>query len=494
MLNQLFEYEAEGPALAMRGGMTNLRFAALLGLVLGCNSSGSTPSTPDPLVQGLHLTQVASYQVLKSTLMKDGAPLDAPEVPIIAGREALLRAFVAPDDGWDGREVVARFELTSGGVALPPIEVRKTFAGASSEGDLDSTANLDLTAEQVTADLTFAVSLREVKAGAMVTNDGAIYPTDGQAALGAQDTGSGEHVVVIPIAYDADGSGRMPDTSDRMLNALKDRMMQLYPVSKVEITVGQPLHWTTAVQATGRGWGNLLDTIINKRLSDRAPKNVYYYGMFAPSASFEQFCGQGCVLGLSPASSDPDDEYARGSIGVGYLDSYAESDVTFVHEVGHAHGRQHAPCGGAGGPDPKFPYKNGGIGDWGFDVTKMTLLDPAGKDRDMMGYCSPVWVSDYTYSALFQRIVYLNAKNGARSLVVPTRWHRIIIEGDEAIRAGEVTVAAGGETRSVDRFSSAGKDSVPGRFYPFDHIPGGILLVPEEADVGTLKFNGLTVR
>ena len=138
-------------------------------------------------------------------------------------------------------------------------------------------------------------------------------------------------------------------------------------MSKVDITVGKPLKWTTAVQATGKGWGQLLDALINLRISDGVPPNVYYYGMCAPSISFEQFCGNGCVLGLSPASTDPNDEYQRGSIGVGYLDSYAESDVTFVHEVGHAHGRQHAPCGGAAQPDPKYPYSDGSIGDWGFD-------------------------------------------------------------------------------------------------------------------------------
>jgi Peptidase M66 len=213
----------------------------------------------------------------------------------------------------------------------------------------------------------------------------------------------------------------------------------------------------------------------------------------APTDSFEQFCGGGCVLGLSPASSDPNDEYQRGSLGVGYLDSYAESDVTFVHEVGHAHGREHAPCGGAAAPDRKFPYSDGGIGDWGFDGSK--LIDPAAsRSKDMMGYCSPVWISDYNYRALFDRVTYLNAMRGARSLAVPSRWRSVVIEEGQAVRGGVVTVAAGGQASSVDRVSPAGSDTVPARFYPFDHIAGGILLVPEDADVGTLKFRGVTIR
>jgi hypothetical protein len=35
---------------------------------------------------------------------------------------------------------------------------------------------------------------------------------------------------------------------------------------------------------------------------------------------------------------------------------------------------------------------------------------------------------------------------------------------------------------------------VTARFYPFDHLPGGILLVPEEADGATLRFEGKTLR
>ena len=39
-----------------------------------------------------------------------------------------------------------------------------------------------------------------------------------------------------------------------------------------------------------------------------------------------------------------------------------DSVNTAAHEVGHAHGREHAPCGGAQSTDPSFPYSNGGIG------------------------------------------------------------------------------------------------------------------------------------
>jgi hypothetical protein len=77
---------------------------------------------------------------------------------------------------------------------------------------------------------------------------------------------------------------------------------------------------------------------------------------------------------------------------------------------------------------------------------------------------------------------------------VANRWRSIVVEDGTAVRSSVVTVAGGGEARSVERVSSAGSDIVPARYYPFDHLPGGILLVPEDADVGTLKFNGITIR
>src|SRR5579859_6923375 len=152
-----------------------IRFAIALVVVAGCSSGGPT-TVPSPLVQGIHLSQIASYQTLRATLMKDGAANDMPEVPLIAGRPLMLRAFVTPDDGWDGHEIIVRFEMTSDGTALDAVEIHKSFGAASTESDLESTANLNLTADQVTPDLTYLVSLHEEKPGPEVKNDGAIWP------------------------------------------------------------------------------------------------------------------------------------------------------------------------------------------------------------------------------------------------------------------------------------------------------------------------------
>ena len=474
--------------------MRNALLVALL-VVGGCSSSSSRSSShvADPLVTGLRVTQVFAYQGLRAMLVKDGRPVE-PEVPLIQGRPTMLRVFLTPDAGWDGREVIVRLSLNANGTALPPIDVHRTLTVASTEPDLASTANFDLTSDQVTADLTWSVSLHEVTPGLQpAVAEGAVYPTEGAAALGAKDTGVGEKIVVIPIQYNADGSGRLPDTSPAQLERLRARMMALYPVKKVDITVVAPLPWSQAVKANGSGWSSLLQAVIDQRQKDGVPSNVYYYGMFSPAASMASYCGKGCVAGLSPVLASPDDEYGRGSIGLGFADKIAEADVTFVHEVGHAHGRNHAPCE-VMDADQSYPYDGGTIGDWGYDFATKTLLDPAGKMRDMMGYCSPVWISDYTYKALFDRVTYLNQV--PQTLVTPRRWRSVLVEDGHATRGEVVAVRqAGGIERTVERtLADETVDQVPVRYYPFDHLPGGLLLVPEDADLGTLRFDGQIIH
>ena len=58
----------------------------------------------------------------------------------------------------------------------------------------------------------------------------------------------------------------------------------------------------------------------------------------------------------------------------------------------------HAPCGEAGGPDPSYPYPDGSIGAWGYDFRDGGSLVHPRTGRDLMSYCNPRWISDYSFS------------------------------------------------------------------------------------------------
>jgi hypothetical protein len=89
--------------------------------------------------------------------------------------------------------------------------------------------------------------------------------------------------------------------------------------------------------------------------------------------------------------------------------------AVFAHEEGHNFDRPHSPCGGAGAPDPNYPYPGGVIGVPGWDVFASTNnLKPAATYTDVMGYCSTQWISDYVY------ISELNFRQGSSiGIVVP---------------------------------------------------------------------------
>jgi hypothetical protein len=109
-----------------------------------------------------------------------------------------------------------------------------------------------------------------------------------------------------------------------------------------------------------------------------------------------------------------------------------------VHELGHAHGRGHAPCapgGGISGVDGRYPYSGGDTSTWGWDLRSNKLHPPSAKD--IMGYCEPAWISDYTYNALADRCEQVNAtalwSTGEGG---ETHWHGFVRYADGRMRDG----------------------------------------------------------
>src|SRR5690606_32305835 len=94
---------------------------------------------------------------------------------------------------------------------------------------------------------------------------------------------------------------------------------------------------------------------------------------------------------------------------------------------------------------------------------------------DFMGYADPTWVSDYTFEGLFERSQLVNASFDVAG--IPVVYDRILVlpSGAAAWR-GQVTLdqPLGGRLTRIE----LDEGEVEGRFFPFDHLAGGTLLVP----------------
>ncbi len=477
----------------MRSLLVSLLSLSILGALPACNAlTGSDdlsltkdkggdddddppPPPPPSLVEvaGVTITEVSVYQGVKRTLMQNGA-LYAAGVPVVANRDALVRVFVRLDGAYNGQPITGRLTLTAGGA---PIDVTQTLTGDSNEKDLTSTINFQVPAASVHEDFQYQVLLGQLEGVGAKGTGTATYPANGLELIGATNVGATLKVQLVPVQYSADGSNRLPDTSEEQLTQYKDGFWAMYPVPAVEISVHAPIVWNKTVQAFGSGWDSLLNKITQLRLDENTPQDVYFYGIFNPADSMGKYCSQGCVAGLGNLAG-PGDNYGRAAIGLGFT-GY-ESVDTALHEIGHTHGRDHAPCD-VSPADKNFPYSNGHIGVWGYNMSTQHMMDP-NIFGDIMGYCIPTWISDYTFYALLTRIKDVN---GARwtfpAELMDRTYERVQIDGHggaELIDPVFMHTPPVADKVSVVLETDGGDVTVEGAYYPYSHLDGGVVLFP----------------
>lgn len=427
-------------------------------------------------VDGVSIDAVVLYQSVARPLMANGAPVSS-STPVVANREGLLRVFYTVDGAYNGQPVVGRL-LVDG---FDPIQVQVTPSGSSRDDDLDSTVNFDVPPNALGVGSSYRVELVQARELTSGENFAATYPTSPGAydPTGARQAGT-LTVTLVPVQYNADGSGRLPDTSASQLARYADLFYAMYPITDIDIQVrSQPLAWGSAVSSNGNGWSSLLDAVADLRNSDNAPFNDYYYGIFSPASSAQNYCGGGCVAGLGFLGG-PADAWSHSAIGLGFSGDMAAE--TAVHELGHNHGREHAPCGGVSGADGSYPYSGAKIGSWGYNLLTGQLYEPNGH-VDMMSYCSPAWISDYNFENIFDRIQTVN--NAADVYTPPALAHRTYgrarVEPDGSLTwLSDITLERPplGEATPITVDTQGGPEMTTASFIRYDHLDGGVLFIP----------------
>jgi len=317
-------------------------------------------------------------------------------VPLVAGRGGFLRVFVlANQANTAAPDVRARFYkagvlLQTLTIAAPAASVPTDTVG--SQGALNRTWNAALPSTLLQAGLQIVLDVDPTNLVPESDDADNSYPANATPLNLNVQTAAALNLRFVPVLRTADGTTGGVTAANAAQYA--DQTVRIHPLAVVNVDVRAPYTYSDTAQIQSNDgnsvWLKILSQINALQAAEGGTKN--YYG----------------VISVPYGSGIAGYGYVPGRAAVGWDKLPSASGVT-AHELGHNFGRQHAPCGGAGSPDPNYPYAGGVTGQWGYDLVAGVLKPPT--FTDLMGYCSNPWISDYNYSAV------LNDRGAAPGIV-----------------------------------------------------------------------------
>lgn len=300
-------------------------------------------------------------------------------IPLVIGRDALLRAFVRADRRttlrplarariYDGTTAIATLLLTPPDSGVPTVPV---------DAALGTTYRTRIPAELVRAQLRVSVEVDPDSTLGESQRSDNFWPTGGQPRPITATTVPTFAVRFVPISLNGAIGDITAAAQERYLAVART----LWPIAQVTSDVraaftsaAPALHPTDA----NGGWNTLLNELRALKTLDGAPATTHYYGVVHPSYAEGMF---GLALVGTPVAVGWD----RRDVG-----------TIAAHEWGHNFGRTHAPCGDAPNVDGNYPHIGAAIGLVGWNSAN-DALQPA-NTPDIMSYCTPAWVSEYSYT------------------------------------------------------------------------------------------------
>jgi hypothetical protein len=320
--------------------------------------------------------RISGTQLIQSTQRSDGS------VPMIAGRDALLRVFVTATGGQQAQPRV-RVRIFSAGVPVDSVTVPSPASLVPSAVDtasLGSSWNVLIPGARVVSNLSLQAVVDPGDEVPETDESDNLWPGATPQAITVQSVPTFA-LKFVPVKQSAN------NLTGHVTNANKDSLAEttrrMHPLGATTVTVRSTFTTSAPVLVSNDsngGWSQILSEIYALRGTDG-------------------FAGD--YVGIVPTT------YGGGIAGLGYVgapaaigwDKPGSAPGVIAHELGHNFGRNHAPCGNPAGPDPNYPYVNASIGTWGLDLPALTLKAP-GTYKDLMSYCDPDWISDYTYMAV----------------------------------------------------------------------------------------------
>ena len=321
---------------------------------------------------------------------------------LIEGRPAYVRVHVRPESEFSPRPLRAVLTLGPGDGSQRAFADGKMVSGPSSSENLASTFNFLLPAEAIVPGATLSVAIYEGgEASSPEPTSPPRFPREGAADLAVQNGLMLMEVVLLPVRGP---SGPLDDSPPRR-QRLERYMADVYPARTMTIRWHDPVEVTSIISSE-----EAFRLMAQARRRDNASAGAYYHLLIAIEDSEDKFLGLGSLAG--PGPNEAANRVAMTIVTEHRVDSQMD---TVTHEMGHNLGRNHAPGCNAGGTDNRFPYPNTGVGVDGFSLGELAsgtdhLPNAPGpfkskaRFKDVMGYCYPTWISDYTWNALMDRI------------------------------------------------------------------------------------------
>ena len=352
-------------------------------------------------------------------------------VPLIAGRDALLRVYpVADEVNYFDSEVRATFHRDGEVVHSVTMEVdgQRGIGTEVDESRLDRSHNALVPGSVLVPGLELVVELDP--GGELPLRDGSRrrMPDSGTLALDVRELPVMKLTIVpVKIAGQSDSAVVAAAESLTHDSPLLKEFRTMIPAGEVDFSVRE----TLTVDAGD--WGRrALEILEGVRQSDGA--GGYYLGIC-------DCRGGAAALGGWVSRSE-----LRGTV--------------MAHEIGHNLSLLHAPCGSpAGFVDDEYPYPGGRTGTWGYDAESGDLKPP--RLADLMSYCEPPWLGDYGYVKALEHRLSVEAAAAGDASGYDERTSVLLLWG----RAGpdEVALAPAAILNAVPSLPDGGPYRITGR-------------------------------
>ncbi|MEM6955992.1 MAG: hypothetical protein AAF411_01440 [Myxococcota bacterium] len=407
--------------------------------------------------------RVANVQLFQSLVVEG-------ETPLMASRGARIRVRV--QDAL-GASLLGRVRWSADGELHT---VATAFPRAAADAfDM----NFDVPAEWVSGAVDFEVELLEDEGRPRTVGDDVAREL---RALGARSQTL--HVRLLPFRYRADGSNRLPALDVEDVDALRRHLEAVFPISRADVQVGEVIEYDDPVSPLSfdEHVAALEEVMARRALS--LDERVFYVGLVAPEAEFRTYCANGCFAGVAPLNVS-NVAFQRSAMSIWYADE--SSRWTVLHEIGHALGRAHAPCGGVPSSDPDFPHQEGAIGVEGYDVRTGTYV--AATRADFMSYCRDEWISDYTYQGIAERLAQVDAAAWRARTSIPQapRAHHVFTVADGVEHVRTMDLRPGGAVEVRAHYADERSETVWGRRITYAEGDAISLAVP----IGAERYEAL---